>query len=123
MTKFFNLLANIFFPVRYALIVICVISFFSIVYLLILSPINTQELYLTPCLLLFLWGLVLFVLCHSFHGVLHSSKTEKLNRQENTGWFSRLKEKLAKIFLWGYSFFFIVLIFISLHFSLKVLTL
>jgi hypothetical protein len=123
MSKFFNFLANIFFPVRYALVFICLTSFFSIVYLLIFSSIKTQELYLPPLFLLFLWGVLLFVLCHSFHGELDSDKAAKLLGKEKVGWFRRLKQKLINILFWIYSFTFIGLVFISLHFTLKILSL
>jgi hypothetical protein len=123
MTKFFNVLANIFFPLRYLLVLICFISLFSIVYLLIFSSIKTQELYLTTCLLVSLWGLLLFVLCHSYHGDLSDRNASKLSAKGNLGWFRRLKLKLVKMFLWVYSLLFIILIAISMHFSFKILTL
>lgn len=123
MTKFFTLLANIFFPLRSVLVFTCFISLFSIFYLLIFSTVKIQEQYLTTCLLLFLWGLVLFVLCHSFYDDSHSDKASQLKNDDQLGWFSRLKQKLAKVFLWIYSLIFVVLIIVSIHFSLKILTL
>lgn len=123
MTKFFTLLANIFFPLRTVLVFTCFISLFSIFYLLIFSTVKIQEQYLTTCLLLFLWGLVLFVLCHSFYNDSRSGKASQIKKDDKLGWFSRLKQKLAKVFLWVYSLVFIVLMLISLHFSLKILTL
>ncbi|MDG1752619.1 MAG: hypothetical protein P8I03_13310 [Thalassotalea sp.] len=123
MSKFFNFLANIFFPVRYVLVFSCFISFFSIVYLLIFSSIKTQDFYLPPLFLLFLWGGLLFVLCHSFHGELDSDKTAKLLIKEKAGWFCRLKQKLINILFWMYSLIFIGLVLISLHLTLKIITL
>lgn len=123
MTKFFTLLANIFFPLRSVFVFICFISLFSIFYLLIFSTVQIQEQYLTACLLLFLWGVVLFVLCHSFHDNSHSDIASQQKSDKKIGWLSRLKRKLADVFLWIYSVIFIVLIAISLHVTFKILTL
>jgi hypothetical protein len=117
MAKFFNLLANALFPIRSLLLVVCVFSAASIFYLLVFSNVTFQERCLLPSLLTFLWGLILFVLCHSFSG--RSSSYQ--NAHNINGWFARLKYKLATFFLWLYSVAFIVLIIVSFHFSFKVL--
>lgn len=117
MAKFFNLLANALFPMRSLLIVLCAFSAISIFYFLLFSSITFQERFLLPSLLTFLWGLILFVLCHSFSG--RSSSYQ--DHRNNNGWFTRIKYKLATFFLWLYSIAFIALIIVSLHFSFKVL--
>ncbi|MDO6445761.1 hypothetical protein Q4493_08250 [Colwellia sp. 1_MG-2023] len=123
MTRFFTLLANVFFPIRYLLAFICFASLFLIIYLLVFAPLELQSLYLTACLLSFLWCLVLFVLCHSFHGEVASKNSSTAESKPKLGFFRRIKKKLSKIFLWIYSVAFLALIIVSLHLTIKVLTL
>ena len=125
MTTFFNLLANVFFPIRYLLVFICLASLSFIVYLLVFASLELQSLYLTACLLSFLWSLVLFVLCHSFHSETANEKSScfETNPRSKIGFFRRIKQKLSKIFLWIYSVAFLALIIVSLHITIKVLTL
>lgn len=122
MAKFFNRFANILFPIRNILVFSCFSAVLFIFYLFVFSTIELQALYLTPALLVFLWGLLLFIFCHSFQGKSCAGGTNESHANKKIGWFDRVKQKLTKIFLWLYSFAFIVLILISIHFSLKVLT-
>jgi hypothetical protein len=120
MTRFFNLLANLLFPIRYLLIVISLMAFIAIWYLLVFSSQQAQTSFLTPSLLIFLWGLILFVLCQSFHGA-PSVTNSSLRQSTNTlSWFARVKRKLSLLFLWFYSLIFLLLMMVSLYVSLKV---
>jgi len=113
MKAFFNQFANFLFPIRNLLLFVFLTAFCVFFYLMVFTNIELQNTYLMPCFLILLWGLLLFVLCHSFHGDEQSNNSGK-------GWFSRLKIKLLSLFIWIYSVVFIALIFISIHFTLKV---
>jgi len=111
----FNRLANWLFPFRNYLLVLSILAASFIGYLLVFTAIPIQEKYLLPCLILLLWGLLFFVLTHSFHGD-HQVKS-------SLSWFGRIKQKLS-IFLMGiYSVFFIVVVIATLYFCLKVISL
>lgn len=120
-TKFFNLLANVLFPVRKLILLCCFLFAASIVYLLGFSSIPQQDIYLVPSLLLFLWSLVLHVLCHSFFGQENKHTRTPHGKALTKGMFTRLKQKLARFFLWIYSVSFFTLILVSLYLTIKII--
>jgi len=115
MTKIFQYLANICFPLRTLILTMCIGLAISFIYLLVFSTIALQEKYLTANLLAFLWLLLLYVLVHSF----------KTGRQEDnqSSWWGRFKEKLFSFLVFIYSVFFLLLILTTFYFTFKIITL
>lgn len=120
MTRFFNLIATLFFPIRYFLAVISLIAFIVILYLFVFSSQHAQATFLTPSLLILLWSLILFVLCHSFYLDPQVAQTSALHSTKKLTWFGVIKRKLSFLFLWLYSLMFLILMVVSFYFTLKV---
>ena len=108
-------IANKLFPIRSVFLSICVVDVFCFIYLLLLCDNSTQEVFLVPCLLLFLWMTLLFVFIHSFQG--------EYQKSEKHSFFGKIKHKFTQILTIVYGVLLFLLAIVTLYFSIRIMLL
>ncbi|WP_448564236.1 hypothetical protein [Thalassotalea ganghwensis] len=109
-----TLLANVCFPFRRLLVLTCLFSLATIVYLLLFADIATQEQFLHSALLWFIWLFLAALIVYGFSGQALTAPQK--------GWWKQFKYKLGLFFRFLLMLIFILLSLATCYFTFKVLT-
>lgn len=110
----FEKLAKLLNPIRHVFILAAMLSASTMVYLFIFANINTQNRWLVIALLCFIWSMLLQLLPPCF---------QPLETNNRKGLLASLRQKFVRVFQMLFSIIFIGVSVVTLHLSIKLLTL
>ncbi|WP_206484387.1 hypothetical protein [Thalassotalea sp. G2M2-11] len=112
MTKFFHLLAKVFWPIRYLVLTLVIGCGVALAYFVLFANITQQEQYMLPSLFGLLWSTLLWLLVASFYQPLPSSPP--------SGFIATIIWRIKRFISVIYGMLFIGLILGSIYFTFRI---